>query len=203
MFNVLIENWQAVLISIASPVGAIYIILLLLSDKYDRLLFTPKKKLYYSLTRIISLSIIATMIASLLSIILTVLMTDNEFGLTIPYLIFIFLVYFISMSLVISYFESKNKTYYWVYLEKYQYEPLYIQKITFDNKLLMSSVPDLRNKYKEGFIIYEDVSSLENQKIFFLGPQNISLFRIIRPGQKELNLALEKYKPISNTEKVN
>ncbi len=174
--------------------------MLLLSDKYDRLLFSPKKRLYYSLTRIVSLSIVATMIAILLSIFLTSVINNKPFEFTIPHVVFIFFIYFICMTILLSYFEGKNKTYYWIYLEKYQFEPLFIHKITFANKLLMSSIPEL-GKFNEGYIIYEDVSILENQKIFFLGPKNISMFKLIRPGKNELNLALEKYKPIA--EKVN
>lgn len=197
MFDVLIENWKPVLVSILSPVGLIYIILLLLSDKYDRLLFSPRKKLYYSLTRLLSLSFLGTTMAFLLTSFLTTLIKGKAFEFTIPYLIIVFIIYFICMIPVISVSESKIKTYYWVYIEKFQYEPLFVHKVTFDNKLLMSSTPALGNKNKDGYIIYEDVSFLDNQKIFFLGPQSIGRWIVSRPTQTELNAALEKYKPIA------
>ncbi|MBD8839652.1 hypothetical protein BK131_22265 [Paenibacillus amylolyticus] len=197
MFEPLKDNWLSILIFLLSPVGVTSLILLLSSNKHERILFTPKKNLYRLITKIVTLSAIGTLLATLITSFLTYLLNNNIFEFSTLYFIIVFITYFIFMSSILSFTERKHKTYHWIYLEKYQYEPLLILKITFNNKLLVSSIPTIGDKFNQGYIILEDISILENQEIFFIGPKNINWFKTNQPGFNDLLIAVNKFKPRS------
>lgn len=188
------EHWLPILIFLISPVGLRSLILLLLTNKHERILFSPQKSLYRLLTKIACLSIVGTLFASILTSTLAFTLKDVSFEPTLGYLIFAFITYFFLMTLILSYYEKKDRVYHWIYLEKYKYEPLLIQKVTFNNKLLLTSVPSQEGKYEQGYIALEDTSILENQKIHYLAPKKTRRFRINRPTQQDLIEVIKNHK---------
>ncbi|PYE51545.1 hypothetical protein HUB98_05935 [Paenibacillus barcinonensis] len=185
------------LISYLSPVLILITsgILLLLANKHERILFTPKRNLYRVITKILILSMVGTVLATVLVLFATTLVNDDTFKVTLTYLLIVFIVYFVVMALVNGWVEKNVKVYHWVYLEKYDCKPLLIHKVTFNNKLMLSSAPSPQDKLDQGLIIIEDVSILDNQEIHFIGPKKRNFILTNRPKTEDLLQAIDNCRP--------
>lgn len=197
MFEGLKDNLLQFFISIGSPLVIISGILLLLANKHERILFTPKRTLYRQLIKIFMLSILATLLGSCLLTITASLFNNNKVITSNFDLFALFIIYLLIILITLSLTEKKDITYHWVYLEKYRYIPLLIHKVTFNNKLLLSSVTSPQDKLYQGFIIIEETTILLNEKIYFIGPKNRNPFYVNRPRKEDLLQAIEQNRPVT------
>ncbi|MCM3173250.1 hypothetical protein [Paenibacillus sp. MER 99-2] len=195
MIEVLKENWLQFLIPTFSPLVIISGILLLLANKHERILFTPRRALYRQLIKVIILSIIVTIIGYFLINMTALVLNKEDIIASYFDLFLLFIVYLILMPINIRLAEKNDITYHWIYLEKYQYVPLLIHKITFNNKLLLKSLTFSHNKFDQGFIIIEETTILNNEKIYFIGPKKKNPFYVNRPKKEDFVAAIEQNKP--------
>lgn len=195
MIEGLKENWLQFLIPTFSPLVIISGILLLLANKHERILFTPRRALYRQLTKVLILSILVTIIGCFL-INLTALFLNKE-DIVDSYfdLFLLFIVYLSLMPINLRFAEKNDITYHWVYLKKYHYVPLLIHKVTFNNKLMLKSLTSSQDKYDQGFIIIEETAILNNEKIHFIGTKKKNPFCVNRPKKEDLLSAAEQNKP--------
>lgn len=195
MLESLLDNWLKFLIPIFSPLVFISGVLLLLANKHERILFTPRRRLYRQLIKIVILAIIGTLLGFILINITAVLLNKDSLILSFSDIPKLVIIYLIAMPITLSLVEKNHSTYHWVYLKKYGYSPLLIHKVTFDNKLLLSSLRSTQDKFEQGFIILEETTILKNEKIHYIGPKKRNPFYVNRPKIEDLIEAIEKNQP--------
>ncbi|WKL00518.1 hypothetical protein Q0F98_26270 [Paenibacillus amylolyticus] len=170
--------------------------LLLLTNKHERVLLSPRKNLYRIIVKISALSAIGTVIALFFILLGDTFLSDSTFKFTLPYILFVFVVYFVVMSFFNGWIEKREAIYHWVYLEKYNYEPLMIHKVTFNNKLMLTSVPSLTDDIHEvGHIVVEDISILYDVKVHFIGPKVYRKIIFKRPKLSDVINAIQDKNP--------
>ncbi|MCM3172965.1 hypothetical protein [Paenibacillus sp. MER 99-2] len=192
-----ISNYQAY-IAFLTPllIAIISGTLLLLTNKHERVLLSPRKNLYRVIVKISALSAIGTVIALFFILLGDTFLSDSTFQFTLPYILLVFVIYFVVMSFFNGWFEKKEAIYHWVYLEKYNYEPLIIHKVTFNNKLMLTSVPSLTDDIHDlGHIVVEDISILNDVKIHFIGPKKYRKIFFKRPELSDVINAIKNKNP--------
>lgn len=198
MFESLKENWFTFSVSTLSPLVIISGILLLLANKHERKLLTPRKTLYRKIIKILILSSLGATLASGCILLIASILNRDDIIFKISDLVLYFVIYLVVMPITINWAEKKEIIYHWIYLEKYQYTPLLIYKVTFNNRLLLSSIASPDDKLDKGFIIIEDISILDNEKIHFIGSKKKNIFSVYRPKIEDLIAAIEKNSPKTN-----
>jgi hypothetical protein len=157
--NIVEKGWFAS-IPLLIPL-IITLITQLSSTSFEKLMFTPKVRLYTTLVKISLLSFIGVIIVTLYY----VLFAEKNEVTNIADIITLFLIYFILFAFFNPIFKNIEKRYSYSVIDPISQDTLYIQRVTINGTLLLSSTQKLYDN--KGYVLFKPLEYLNDKKINF------------------------------------
>ncbi|TKJ94376.1 hypothetical protein PaeCFBP13512_02435 [Paenibacillus sp. CFBP13512] len=142
-------------------------IVLLKTNRAERLRLTSKQRLKINIATIVVMSLTSSVILSIIAVVSPEFSTKHF----VAILIITFIIYLVLFTCLYPLVEHINKIHF--YILDSNNSRLYIQHITLDNKVLLSSTPSIGSKFKKGAVFFKSLDILDEKEILFISRKQL------------------------------